>query len=293
MRSISFALFCLSLISVSGISAQKEGDFSAIENQLNYYQEVIGSSDNVDERIAASDSCKMLLNDNWNEPGFFDYPFERIQGMQVLTSPDERFRIFNWNIPLEDALHSYEAFLLIKDDSTDGELSWVQLEKSNRPPSNLKNRTLRADEWYGALYYNIIEMDRGRKDYYVLLGWDGKDGITNRKFIEVLSFDSRNEPRFGASVFHLENGVQKRVIFEYANEVSMSLKFYPRKERIIFDHLAPRSGGMEGNYAFYGPDLTFDALQLDKGKWTLESNVDVRQGPDSRPYLDPRPERRR
>ena len=224
MRSISFALFSLFLIFGTNISAQDEGAFSAIENQLNYYQKVIGNSEDVKERIAASDSCKMLLNDNWQKPGFFEHPFDKIQGMQVLTSPDERFRIFNWNIPLEDALHSYEAFLLVKDESNEDEMSWIQLEKSNRPPSNLKNRTLRADKWYGALYYNIIEMDRGKKDYYVLLGWDGKDGITNRKFIEVLSFNSRNEPRLGASVFHMENGVQKRVIFEYANEVSMSLR---------------------------------------------------------------------
>jgi hypothetical protein len=292
MKIISFALL-LSIFFSTGSMAQTEKDLAAIENQINNYQKIIGSAETVEKRVAASDSCKALLNEYWNSPGFFEYPFSEVKGMQVLTAPDGRFRIFNWNIPLDNALHSYEAFLLVRDDSNEEELNWVKLEIASRPPSNLKNRSLRADEWYGALYYNIIEMDRGRKDHYVLLGWDGNDGITNRKFIEVLSFNSKNEPRLGASVFHMENGVQKRVIFEYANEVSMSLKYYPKDDRIIFDHLAPRSSGMEGNYAFYGPDLSFDALTIDKGKWILETNVDVRQGRDNRPYLDPRPERRR
>lgn len=290
MRHLIFVFIGLMLMSASGI-AQQKNDLAILNEQLQELHNTIGTAQDKESRMAASDSTIVLLNQHWNTPGFFEYPFDRIKGLTALTSPDKQFRIFNWNVPLDKGSQHYEAFILKKAE--EDQLEWIELKITKRPQSNLKNKTLRADEWYGALYYDIIEMDRGRKSYYVLLGWDGNDRLTTKKYIDVLSFTSRNEPRFGASVFKMEHGMQKRIVFEYSDEVSMSLKYYPRDNRIVYDHLSPRSSGMEGNYAFYGPDLSYDALHLKKGKWELETNVDIRQGKDNKPYIDPRPERRR
>ena len=42
--------------------------------------------------------------------GSFDYPFENLNNMSILTSPD-KFRIYNWVVPKEDGSFEYFAYL--------------------------------------------------------------------------------------------------------------------------------------------------------------------------------------
>jgi hypothetical protein len=93
----------------------------------------------------------------------------------------------------------------------------------------------------------------------------------------------------GAPVFNVEKGSPKRFIMEYADDVSASIKYRAGEKRFVFDHLAPRGPGLEGNPAFYGPDLTFDAFVYEKGKWVFESNVYITLDKEdgARPYIDP------
>jgi len=70
----------------------------------------------------------------------------------------------------------------------------------------------------------------------------------------------------------------------------MSVKYHSKKKTIVVDHLSPRSSMMEGIYADYGPDGSYDAYQLRKGKWEFQSNIDVGtfSEEEDRPYVDPR-----
>jgi hypothetical protein len=45
---------------------------------------------------------------------------------------------------------------------------------------------------------------------------------------------------------------------------------------IVFDHLSPANESYTGNYQYYGPDLSFDALRFENGIWELKENIDVR-----------------
>jgi hypothetical protein len=69
------------------------------------------------------------------------------------------------------------------------------------------------------------------------------------------------------------------MMFEYATEVSMSLKYNEERKQIIYSHLAPNSidPTLEGQFQYYGPDGSFDALTLKKGKWYQETDIDIRK----------------
>ena len=113
------------------------------------------------------------------------------------------------------------------------------------------------------------------------------DRSVTRKIIDVLSFQG-DKIRLGAPMFKTDKGTKKRYIIHYSSEVMVSLKYYKKQKRIVFDHVAPRDPMMTGVYAYYGPDMSFDCFNLIKGKWVMESNIDVTNGKSDKPYFDPK-----
>lgn len=266
-----------------------QSDIAPLEDRMVALQESMQKAFSDAERNAYHDSLRTVVQQAVNSAGCFDYPFEKVKYMSILTSPDEQFRLFNWNVPFDNQTHAYGCFVLWKEDEKKGIYNWEELNDKVDDVDAVKNRYLKSDNWLGALYYEIIPVKHRRSTYYMLLGWDGANGIINRKLIEVMEF-TRKGLRFGAPVFDMPDARPKRYIMEYAEEVSASLRYQKKEDRIVFDHLSPRSEGLGGNPAFMGPDLTFDAFVLDKRKWRYESDVYVTMGKDAkrRPYIDPR-----
>ena len=53
----------------------------------------------------------------------------------------------------------------------------------------------------------------------------------------------------------------------------MALNFDAKEKMIVMDHLAPEDSRFEGQYQFYGPDFSYDALKFKKGAWIFERDV--------------------
>jgi hypothetical protein len=140
------------------------------------------------------------------------------------------------------------------------------------------------------LYYKIIPVKVKRKKYYTLLGGDKNDKLTSKRIIDVLYFIPDGSPRFGADLFKLEKRSPKRVIFEYSAQAIMSVKYNEETKQIVFDHLSPAQPNFEGQYQYYGPDFSFDALEFNKGKWVYIPDVDARNGKSNKDnqYKDPK-----
>lgn len=282
-------ILLVALVLSSFFGYAEENGFEEMEERMFECLESIRSSSTDQTRLAYSDSLASIIKDALNSEGCMNYPFSSITQMGILDSPDKAIRIFNWNIPLEDGTHAYRCFILRLEDEKDEIYNWYELEQErNQAPRN-DSKYLKSDEWPGALYYEIIPMEKGNGTMYTLLGWQGLDNLTTAKVIEVLQFQ-RNDVKLGAPIFKTEAGTKKRWKMIYAEDVSASLKYYPRDKRIVFDHLSPRSAGLDGNYAFYGPDLSYDAFNLTKGKWEFERDVYITMGKEQerRPYKDPR-----
>ncbi|MFL5753739.1 MAG: hypothetical protein ACJ76F_10045 [Bacteroidia bacterium] len=229
--------------------------------------------------FAKSDSIKLKTNKQFMDlleevllnNLSFEFPFDSLQEIARLSSPDNKFRIINWNIAKSDGTCSYFGFIQALHPKTNKYELYPLVDKSQTvksPETYVGDNT----KWFGMLYYRIIPCD----GYYTLLGWDGNDKLTARKFIDVLSFKPDGSPAFGKEVFKMPKKNPKRVMFEYSSEIVMSLKYHEDKNMIVFDHLAPKDPIMEGQYQFYGPDFSFDGFKYSKGKWKYEDDVDIK-----------------
>ena len=234
-----------------------------------------------------AEAIQKSVRDAVNTPGCFDYPFDKVKGMGILSSPDGKLKLFNWSAPQEDNTHKYYGIFLHRPDKKSGIIDVHELVHDGSLPQGTVTKYLDGEEWYGALYYEIIPIKKGKNTIYTLLGWAGMDGLTTMKLIDAIQFTSRGI-RLGAPIFKTDNGIQKRFLLEYADDVSASLRWFEKDKRLIFDHLSPRNPSLQGQHSFYGPDFTFDAFVLEKGKWIFQRDVYITMEKDKRPFNDPR-----
>lgn len=88
--------------------------------------------------------------------------------------------------------------------------------------------------------------------------------------------------QLGKPVFDAaENGKQARAIYQYSRNASMYLDYNTSENRIVFDHLAPADEHQQGQYEQYGPDMTYDAWQLESGRLVLISDIPLMNPPNS------------
>jgi len=227
------------------------------------------------QRIKANDTFLHTFERALDTPGSFLFPFDSLPSVAFLTSPDNKFRLINWNLPNDDETQVYYCFVQVFNNKKSKTYTFNLTDKSPEI-SNPSQKTFDYTDWYGALYYRIIPMKKKHNKYYVLLAWDGNDKLTSKKLIDVIYFSGNGKPKFGASVFRFPKKTKKRVLFEYSSQVTMSLKYDEKKKLIVFDHLSPPDEGLLGQYQYYGPDFSFDALELKKDKWYFIRDVDAR-----------------
>jgi hypothetical protein len=263
--------------------------FSQQEDSLKKLQLKVFYSKSEANRFAANKQFLSLWNDILKNEKSIQYPFDSIKDVSRLLSPDKKFRIITWNILKEDQTHAFFGFIQVNNSKTvktglfkketTNQYEVFQLLDKSATVKTPENYVSGVDKWFGMLYVEVIKSD---DDFYTLIGWDGNDKLTQRKFIDVLTFKADGTPIFGKDVFNIPGKFAKRVMFEYASEVAMSLKYNATRKQIIFSHLAPRDPDptLEGQFQYYGPDGSYDALSMKKGKWNYEPAIDIRKDKD-------------
>ena len=221
----------------------------------------------------------------------FTFKFDSLSKMMsTITSPDNAFRIFNWNIELSKQEHIYHC-LILKYNPKSKQYSIIKLQDKSASAFDPEYLSYSDKTWYGALYYKIIPIKKPNSTIYTLLGWDGNNQFSNKKIIESMAFHKKDAVKFGLPIFSSDDfRTKRRVIFQYNKNSYMSLKHKKSKkqELIIFDHLTPKSPNLEGMKDWYVTDLSFDAFKLEKGKWIYIQDIDVQQSSvDKRPYNSP------
>lgn len=199
------------------------------------------------------------------------FNFDKLSSITVLRSPDDSFRIFSWNVDLNDG--SYLYYGAIQRKTKDGKLSLVPLLDKTFEIQKPEEALLSPDNWYGARYYDIQALG----DAYVLLGWKGHNADYTQKVIEILHLQN-DQFILGKTLFADQPNSQRR-IFNFSKQASMYLKFDRPQERLIFDHIVPANSSFTGNFKYYGPDLSYDAYLLKGGKLLLKSDVPFANAP--------------
>ena len=213
------------------------------------------------------------MEDLLSYPGVMDYPFSSWTSMSTITSPDGAFRIFNWNIESKDLRHSHFCFVVKPKNSRENQVYKFKEDKITLSPR--PDMTLTPDRWYGALYYDIIPVQKGSKTYYTILGYSGKDRSSNMKLLDVFYFKGRTL-RMGYPMFQESKGSKRllrRVFFEYSEKAIVSVRLNEKLGGIVFDHLVPEQKNLEGMYSMYIPDMTYDAYKQVNGSWMYIEDV--------------------
>lgn len=261
-----------------------------IEDSLKKIKERVFFSKKESNRFEANKQFIALWNTVLKDEKSINYPFDSLKkDVSLVMAPDKKFRIITWNMLKEDQTHVFFGFIqvntvktlkkgLFKKETTSQYEVFPLLDKSAtvKTPENYISD---PSKWFGMLYVDCIKSDN---DFYTLLAWDGNNKLTVRKFIDIISFKSDGTPIFGKDVFKFPGKFAKRIMFEYASEVSMSLRYNAGRKQIIFSHLAPNTldPTLEGQFQYYGPDGSFDALSMKKGNWVYEPAIDIRKDKD-------------
>ncbi len=243
-----------------------------IEEELNQLLHNLRAATTNVELQEKNEAFKRKFEQHVEKGWFFDHPFESLTSIGKITSKDGEVRIFSWNVQWENDTHTHFAYILKKHRRKNDQHIVTPLIDNSKalPPEPMD--VLEATNWYGALYYDIIEVQKGKKTYYTLLGYNGKNARSTVKLIDVLSF-AGNTPRLGYPFFETKEGFQNRVFFEHAAKTVMSLRFDPERNMIVFDHLSPESPGLAEFKEYYVPDMSYDAYAFIDNKWRLKEDI--------------------
>lgn len=219
----------------------------------------------------------------------FYYPFDSVQGVSKLYAPDSTFRIFTWSVNYDDFYSRQKG--AIQHRTNDGSLKLTPLidyyEFTPKPLDSVRTNM----NWIGAVYYNIIKNEHNGKSYYTLFGFDDHNVRSNKKWIDVLHFDAKGQPRFGVP-FTFENDsikrpVQYRHSIEYKKAASTFVNYDSDLNMIILDHLISETDEPDKPYTMV-PDGDQEAFVWKGGKWVhIDKAFDFKLQDGQAPLPDP------
>lgn len=254
-----------------GISFHSQAQFSKkdsvfiqrMEDTIKVYGDTMVNSQTEENRFIASYRIVKNLVSILKIKNSYQYQLDSLLPMQILNSPDNKFRIFTWFVINDNQQYRYFGAIQMNSDT----LSLFPLVDYSEFIEKPEAQTVDNNNWYGALYYQIVPVKQKKKTYYMLFGSNGFTLVSNKKVMEVLWFSEDNKPRFGAPLIEKDNKTLNRFILEFSNDTWAALRYVPEETKIIYDHVLPNDEDLVGFFSQYLPDGTYEGFQWKKGKW--------------------------
>jgi hypothetical protein len=309
MSKLKYLFFGIILMTSIQVNAQKyseifsEADLAIIQNYEDSVDVLSGLMlhDTVPESRFIS--CKYMIKhlvQALKVENSFQYKFPQFERISVQYPEDSSFRIFTWQLYV--SAEEYRYFGAIQMNSK--ELKLIPLsDRSAGIPSPQKTLTTN-DKWFGAIYYNIRQVDSkefGR--YYMLFGYDANSFYIRRKLIDVLQI-KEGQAYFGLPVFKIppdileekkkiaeynatvpvgnrvkvsdaeilakkgDGEVISRFMVTYSAEASAILNYDEDYDLILLDNMIEAGGNYPGQGRVYVPDGSYRGFKLqDDGTW--------------------------
>jgi hypothetical protein len=292
-----FIPLLLSFISVSsfaqGIGKAELKVLQQKEDSLKDYAVKIIQGINAENRFNADSMFTRILVRSLKTKNSFHYPFDSLQTVSILYSPDSVFRIFTWQLVINENIIRQHGAIQMK--TYDGSLKLYGLIDKSDVTTNVADTIGNHKGWIGAIYYKIIAKRSSNQTYYTLLGFDENNIRSSRKIIEVLSF-MNDEPVFGGRYFSYEDdrvfkSARSRYIMEYKKEAGPRLNYDKDLDMIIVEHLVSESNEPAKKWTLIG-DGDYEGFTWKNGKWVhVEKVFNVvtpdGQAPVPNPIRDP------
>ena len=276
--------------------SQRKEMFKAFEDTLVKLHKEILLEKNTIIKYQKNEGLLYLLEEVLGQRNSIQYPFDSLKTISVLTSPDKKVRLFTWYLIDDDGFYDHFGYIQAYNESKKRYMIYPLIDKWKQLVMP-ESKRLDYLSWFGAVYYQIIKTETYQKTYYILLGWNGGNIFSQYKVIDVLSFNNRGYPFFGAMIFR-SYGKSKpaRIIFEYAKNSSLNLRYekqgYTERSKkinrrtrryevdtlyapmIIFDRLIPMSETLPDipQYRVGESSLNDGFIEKD-GKWYFKQGV--------------------
>lgn len=263
-------LFFLTISSKAQISAENMRMLKAQEDSLKYFSHKMIFDSFASTRFHYDSVFIKSLVRALKTPYSFEYPFDSILTVSRLYAPDSSFRIFTWQLQRDESYYRQEGAIQMK--TKDGSLKLFGLLDASDFTGDPTDSVRSNRNWIGAIYYNIIMKEYKGKKYYTLLGYDDNNLLTTRKWIEVLTFNSKGEPVFGGDYFVYKDDELKplqpvdRFLLEYKKDARARLNYDPDLKEIVFEHLISESNEPQKRYTLI-PDGDYEGFKWENGKW--------------------------
>lgn len=257
-----------------------------VADSVNHYLQQMAVSEKDTDKRTAHNQMKKMLARVLLKTEVFQYPFSEVKQMAILNDPKGEIRVWSWYVPLRDSPAEYGCFVVRYDAKK--KMCRVDELKNSDWPERAEQTALKADQWMGALYFNMLPVRSKGRDYFLLFGWNAHSELSNKKLVEVLHFQS-GKLKLGLPVFLRDGKSAKRLVFEYHKDAIFTLEYSEDLKMIVFDDLGPTHPSFEGKFAQYVPLQTFSGYKQNKGQWELERDVDFRRSKKEKdgPFNDP------
>jgi hypothetical protein len=265
---LSFVLLS-HLLNAQHISQRHLKDLRKKEDSLKVFADKMINAPDAPERFRADSNFIRGLVRALKFSNSFYYPFDSLRTVSHLYSPDSTFRIFTWQLKKDEYVYLQKGAVQMNTPS--GELKLFPLFDysmyTGKPLDSIRTK----DNWIGAIYYKIVMKENNGKKYYTLLGFDDFAVSSNKKWMEILTFNDHGEPVFGAPVISFKEDtsqrpVQARFNIEYKKEANTLLNYDPDLDMIVFDHLISETDEPNKKNT-YIPDGSYEGFKWKNGQW--------------------------
>jgi hypothetical protein len=287
MKSKVFAFVAL-LPTVLALNAQTPIDLPELEQKAQNAAYSMLHGKTLEEREKSQAELKTALEAIFKDPEAFGYEFSVLQSVSVLQPRDKAFRLFTWQLFVDDKTYRYGGYIFLSKGK------FIELKDAAKQTRNPENAVLGPDRWYGALYYDILPFQQNGKTAYALLGYNAHSFFSRMKVFDVLTFGLNDKPSFGAPVIEVQLATGrttkvKRFLMKYAAAASARLHWDPDYQMIVFDHLIFGEDCPEGPLNF--PDGSQCAFKYHKGIWNFVEKLVEYTPLDEAPRPKPKDEK--
>lgn len=293
MRNLFFLLVISLLIPAFAQAQGKIKISTAGQKELKLYEDTLGIlsfltlNDSIaDSRFAATRKMILTLKKALKVTNSFQYKFNRLKPISIQYAPDSTFRIFTWQLFVDDNTYHYYGVVQMNTP----ELKMYPLVDRSAKIEDVQQAVNGPDNWYGVIYYNILKLKEAEGTKYLLFGLDTYSFFKRRKVIDVLTFKD-DQLVFGAPVFPktLNNdGPVNRLLLEYSAETSVKMNWDEAQQMIVFDHLIPFNGTAKSG-PLNVPDGSYEGFKIAQGKLVYVDKLDTQileEAPSPQPSLN-------
>lgn len=199
-----------------------------------------------------------------------------IRQLKIVSSPDGALSLYTWYYTLSDATAQYGG-LVVRSD--------VKIPLYFNDLSIVENKKYTAENWCGGIYYDIIPVQKRGDIYYTLLAWDGNNGVTSKKIIDVLWFDKKGKAIFGHPLFVEDRKKGLRVVIEYAASNSLMLDYDEEQNAIVTNALYVNEEKFTDVSEYYSVSDDFNLYRFEEEEWVLYRDVDLRMNKEDSKVL--------